>query len=106
MPSGRLRRFGQTTNPPPGSSDDPLLVPPVKADDQSAGAVSSPQCLPRLIRLKDAPCYLGMDKNIFNRDVRPTLTEIRHGRAVLFDRLDLDAWADSRKAAYERQVQR
>jgi hypothetical protein len=27
---------------------------------------------PRFIRLRDAPCYLGMDKNRFNREVRPS----------------------------------
>ena len=28
--------------------------------------------LPRFIRLRDAPSYLGMDKNRFNREVRPS----------------------------------
>jgi hypothetical protein len=28
---------------------------------------------PRFVRLRDAPRYLGMDKNRFNRDVRPGL---------------------------------
>jgi hypothetical protein len=32
--------------------------------------------LPRLIRLRDAPQYLGMDRNRFNAEVRPYLTEI------------------------------
>jgi len=51
--------------------------------------------LPRLIRLRDAPTYLGMDRNRFNREVRPRLTEIRIGiQGIAFDRIDLDAWAD------------
>ena len=29
------------------------------------------QIQPRLIRLRDAPAYLGMDRNRFNREVRP-----------------------------------
>ena len=50
---------------------------------------------PRLIRLRDAPTYLGMDRNRFNREVRPALTEIRIGRqGVAFDRLEMDAWVD------------
>jgi hypothetical protein len=50
---------------------------------------------PRFIRLRDAPLYLGMDKNRFNRDVRPRLHAIPIGtQGVAFDRLDLDAWAD------------
>ncbi len=50
---------------------------------------------PRIIRLKDAPGYLGMDKNKFNELVRPFVTEIRYGSmSVGFDRLDLDRWAD------------
>ena len=51
--------------------------------------------LPRLIRLKDASGYLGMDRNKFNADVRPYLTEIPLGKqAIAFNRLELDAWVD------------
>jgi hypothetical protein len=35
--------------------------------------------LPRLIRLRDAPFYLGMDRNWFNAEVRPCLTEVPIG---------------------------
>jgi len=59
--------------------------------------------LPRAIRLKDAPAYLGMDKNIFNRDVRPFVSEIPIGaKGIAFDRLDLDAWFDDYKSCNER----
>lgn len=51
--------------------------------------------LPRFIRLRDAPQYLGMDKNRFNRDVRTALTAIPIGvQGIAFDRLELDAWAE------------
>jgi hypothetical protein len=51
--------------------------------------------LPRIIRLRDAPSYLGMDKNRFCREVRPLLSAIPIGtQGVAFDRLDLDTWAD------------
>ncbi len=51
--------------------------------------------LPRIIRIRDAPFYLGMDKNRFNAEVRPSLTEIKIGtQGVAFDRLELDAWVD------------
>ena len=54
--------------------------------------------LPRLIRLRDAPYYLGMDRNRFNAEVRQSLTQIPIGKqGVAFDRLDLDAWADDYK---------
>lgn len=53
---------------------------------------------PRFIRFRDAPAYLGMDRNRFNKDVRPLLTEIPIGEhGVAFDRLDLDQWADNYK---------
>ena len=56
------------------------------------------QIQPRLIRLRDAPAYLGMDRNRFNREVRPALTELRIGRqGVAFDRLEMDAWVDHYK---------
>ena len=48
---------------------------------------------PRLIRMRDAPAYLGMDKNRFISEVRPFLTEIPLGKqAIAFDRLEIDAW--------------
>ncbi len=51
--------------------------------------------LPRLVRLRDAPAYLGMDRNRFNREVRPHLTNIPIGRqGIAFDRLELDAWVE------------
>lgn len=56
---------------------------------------SQNQLLPRLIRLRDAPFYLGMDKNRFNGLVRPELTEIPIGdQGIAFDRLELDQWVD------------
>src|ERR1700682_4344624 len=61
--------------------------------------VISAQLLPRFVRLRDAPSYLGMDKNRFNRDVRPHLCRIPIGRqGVAFDRVDLDTWADDYKS--------
>ena len=54
--------------------------------------------LPRLIRMKDAPAYLGMDKQTFNRTVRPLLKQIRIGtQGIAFDRLDLDTWVEHNK---------
>ena len=51
--------------------------------------------LPRLIRAKDAPWYLGMDRNKFNREVRPHLTEIPLGsQAIAFDRFELEDYMD------------
>jgi hypothetical protein len=59
---------------------------------------SSLQLLPRVIRFKDAPGYLGMDRNRFNTEVRPGLVEIPIGSQGLgFDRLDLDAWFEDYK---------
>ena len=59
--------------------------------------------VPRLIRLCDAPAYLGMDKNRFNRDVRPRVAAIPVGtQSIAFDRLDLDAWADDHKRRNRR----
>jgi hypothetical protein len=60
----------------------------------------------RLVRLRDAARYLGLDPHVFDRDVRPELTESRHGRAILFDRLELDAWADYTMARGRAPVRR
>jgi hypothetical protein len=54
---------------------------------------------PRLIRLREAPHFFGMDKNRFNRELRPHLTEIRIGtQGVAFDRLEMEAAADDYKS--------
>jgi hypothetical protein len=59
---------------------------------------SQAEFLPRFIRLRDAPRYLGMDKNLFNHDVRPHITTIPIGtQGIAFDRVDLDSWADHYK---------
>jgi hypothetical protein len=63
--------------------------------------------LPRLIRFRDAPFYLGMDRNRFNAEVRPHLTEIPIGRqGIGFDRLELDAWLDDYIGRNGRPAQR
>lgn len=55
----------------------------------------SRRLLPRVIRLRDAPFYLGMDRNRFNTEVRRYLTNIPIGeRGIAFDRLELDAWVE------------
>jgi hypothetical protein len=55
--------------------------------------------LPRFIRLRDAPAYLGVDRHRFDAEVRPYLTEIPIGsQGIAFDRIDLDAWADEYKS--------
>jgi hypothetical protein len=54
---------------------------------------------PRFIRLRDAPLFFGMDKNRFNREVRPHLTEIRIGtQGRAFDRLEMEAAAEDYKS--------
>jgi hypothetical protein len=55
--------------------------------------------LARLIRLRDAPMYLGMDRNRFARVVRPYLTDIPIGKqGIAFGRLGLDDWVEQYKA--------
>jgi hypothetical protein len=35
---------------------------------------------PRIIRIRNAPAYLGMDRNRFNSKVRPYFTEVPIGK--------------------------
>jgi hypothetical protein len=65
--------------------------------DNSTQALIS--AFPRFIRLRDAPQFFGMDKNRFNAEVRPYLTEIRIGsQGRAFDRLEMEAAADEYKS--------
>ncbi len=67
----------------------------------------SGEILPRLIRLRDAAHYLGMDPNRFNTEVRPYVTEIPIGKqGIGFDRLDLDAWFEEYKSRNGRPGKR
>lgn len=53
---------------------------------------------PRLLRLGQAPDYVGMDRNRFNSEVRPYMTEIPIGiQGIAIDRIELDAWVDDYK---------
>jgi hypothetical protein len=62
---------------------------------------------PRIIRFRDAPFYLGMDRNRFNVEVRPYVTEVPIGKqGVGFDRLELDAWLDNYIARNGRPAQK
>jgi hypothetical protein len=72
-----------------------------------AAATRTLPLLPRFIRLRDAPFYLGMDRNRFNAEVRPYLTRIPIGRqGIAFDRLELDAWVDDYKYRNGRPAER
>ena len=63
------------------------------------------QLLPRVIRAKDAPGYLGMSRDVFNASVRPFVPSFRIGKqGVGFDRLDLDEWLVQYKASNERSA--
>jgi len=62
---------------------------------------------PRLIRFRAAPAYLGMNKNLFNQLVRPCVSVIPLGkRAIVFDRLELDCWAEQYCQRYGRPALR
>lgn len=62
---------------------------------------------PRLIRLRDAAKYLGMDRNRFNHEVRPFLVTLKIGQqGIAFDRFDLDQWADEFKKTQGNPPQR
>ena len=49
--------------------------------------------LPGVIRIRDAPFYLGMNKNIFRKEISPFLTKFPIGGVgVGVDRKELDLW--------------
>ena len=77
---------GTAAMPPPGLQN---LV----------ATVTTASCIaPRFIRLREAPRYFGMDKNLFNRAIRPHLTVIRIGvQGRAFDRLEMETVAEEYK---------
>ena len=66
-----------------------------------------PWPLPRDLRFRDAPHYLGMDRNRFNAEVRPYVTEVPIGKqGIGFDRLELDAWFEDYKSRNGRPARK
>lgn len=56
---------------------------------------------PRILRAYQAPGYLGMCRDVFNKTVRPYVREFPIGQqGVGFDRIELDQWADVYIAAH------
>jgi hypothetical protein len=49
--------------------------------------------IPGIVRLRDAPFYLGMNKTFFRNTVQPYLTRIPiDQRGIGFNRIELDRW--------------
>jgi hypothetical protein len=79
---------------------------------ERAGDTLSAQPWPaRYLRPRAAARYLGMFKSEFMRSVRPWVAAGRRGaQGVVFDRLELDAWAgakyrrDGRPASYDERA--
>jgi len=54
------------------------------------------QILPRILRFRAAPSYLGMCRAELNKTVRPFVREFPIGaQGVGFDRYELDEWANN-----------
>jgi hypothetical protein len=60
---------------------------------------------PRFVRVRDAPGIFGVDRNYFNRVIRPRLTEIRLSKqAIGFDIREIHEVADELKEQYGRKA--
>ncbi len=67
--------------------------------ERTVGDTKRPLPICRFYRRRDAPLYLGMDRNRFDKEVRPFLTEIPIGKqGIAFDRLEMDVFADDYKS--------
>jgi len=104
----RRVKVNSTSRPLPGLEGQDLprlegeLIPRASTPVEKVRG-SGRYILPRVIRLRDAPAYLGTNKNFFNAEIRPYLTEIPIGaQGVAFDRLDLDKWFDDYEAGNGR----
>lgn len=58
---------------------------------------------PRLLSREQAAAYCTLSTSAFDDHVRPHLVEIPFGRAVRFDRRQIDRWLDSRATGGEGQ---
>src|SRR5690606_26724649 len=103
----RASRVAMPPRPPTARSDprepgSTVSAPPRDEPAPPARLV----LLPRLLRFRDAPRHLGMDRNRFNAEVRPHVTAIPIGsQGIAFDRLELDAWVEQHKRRNGRPAQ-
>ncbi len=87
-----VNAISKTSRTPSAMQDSPKLRRAKRLRKSAA-------IMQRLIRLRDAPGYVGMDPNRFNVEVRPYLTEIPIGKqGVAFDKVDLDSWVEQYKS--------
>lgn len=55
--------------------------------------------------MKDAPSWVGMGRDCFNREVRPQILSVVIGiQKIAFDRLDLDRWVDDHTRSNRRSA--
>lgn len=98
------RRPKACDQPEPGDQPNYRGNNSVSKESEKTAVISATQLLPRFVRFRDAPFYVGMDRNRFNTEVRPYLTNIPVGRQGLaFDRLELDAWVEDYKSRNGRR---
>lgn len=63
------------------------------AGEKDLDIYSQVSVVPGVIRISDAPRYLGMNKNIFRKEVSPFLTKFPIGsNGIGIDRAELDLW--------------
>jgi len=68
------------------------MMCPMKQQDIT---INTTDLIPRVIRMRDAPRYVGMDRHNFTKLVRPYLVEIPIGlQGIAFDRLEIDVWIE------------
>ena len=61
------------------------------------------ECWKRIFRAGEAPGYFGVNRNLFNSDFRPHLTELpMSSQAIGFDRYEMDELIDKILAAKGR----
>lgn len=106
----RTAKFAGVHRSPRVNDSSPVEVGTCAGATATPGPPSSTHFLPRFIRFRDAPRFFGMDKNRFNREIRPGLIEIRIGsQGKAFDRLEMEAAAEEyrcrngRPAAHRRK---
>ena len=93
LPSDNLKKWKSDTLPELKKRGLLISVPSRKTPTDATNLVD--KYAAKIIRLSDAPSYLGVNKNKFNRDIRPLLHELALGdRSVGFNRSELDNFID------------
>ena len=96
-----MTNVSKINNQPAIGNDSISQMMRMACEDAIKGVLQISDVSPRrLMNISEAAVYLSLsERELYNMFSTKELTAVRHGRRVLVDIRDLEAWIEARKAA-------